>query len=518
APSVTFWDSGEFIAAMKILGIPHPPGTPLFVMMGHVFAGLVPIGEYAFRTNLQSALFAAAGAGFWVLVLHEAAGRYLGGEAGRGAAALRIAAATAGAVITAFGFSNWLNSNETEVYTIATFTIAVNCWLMLRWRAARGTDRSVRYLVLCAFLIGLAIGNHLLGLLAGPAIVAFMIAELWQRPMADPAVRRRELAETVLMGAIWGLLLGLGLGSEVLVALGGGLFLAALVYAGMNRRLGFGLVLLPVALVGVTPYLFLFLRAAQHPIINEADPSTWPALLDVIRRAQYEFRTPFQDPTFRYDDPANPGRGLRIIALQIANYIQYFDWQFAKGLSRTIAGLPLRVLFTLLFLVLGVRGFRAQWQSDRSGAWLLLVLFVATGIGLMGYMNFKPGYSIGYNWYPDTDQHEVRERDYFFVGSFIVWGLWAGLGLLTVARRSALGARRLLGAATDSAPGTKLPSAENRVPSPERRAPSHLFSYALFLLALLPYVLNFRAADRRWGSDAQLPGDFAYDLLNSVPP
>jgi len=61
APSVTFWDAGEFIAATRVLGIPHPPGTPLFVLIAHVWAMLVPIGEYAARTNLLSALFSAAG-------------------------------------------------------------------------------------------------------------------------------------------------------------------------------------------------------------------------------------------------------------------------------------------------------------------------------------------------------------------------------------------------------------------------------------------------------------------------
>src|SRR5918911_3455052 len=71
APTVTFWDAGEFIAAAKILGVPHPPGTPLFVMIAHVWAMIFPIGEYAFRTNLLSALLSALGAGCFFLVAHE---------------------------------------------------------------------------------------------------------------------------------------------------------------------------------------------------------------------------------------------------------------------------------------------------------------------------------------------------------------------------------------------------------------------------------------------------------------
>jgi uncharacterized membrane protein len=71
APTVTFWDAGEFIAAAKTLGIPHPPGTPLFTLIAHVWGTLVPVGEYAVRLNLLSALLSAAGAGCFFLVVHE---------------------------------------------------------------------------------------------------------------------------------------------------------------------------------------------------------------------------------------------------------------------------------------------------------------------------------------------------------------------------------------------------------------------------------------------------------------
>ena len=484
APSVTFWDAGEFISSMKILGIPHPPGTPLFVMMGHVFGMLFPFGEYAFRTNLQSALFASAAAGCWFLVLHEAASRYVGEGEGRQETLLKVAAGAAGALIAAFGFTNWLNSNETEVYAVATFTIAAVTWLLLRWRAARGTPQATRYLLLIAYLLGIAIGNHLLGLLVGPAAVAFMVAELRQHPAGDPVTARHEWGDAAVMAGLWALLTGIGLGNSTLIGLGAVVFLLALGFAATHGQLAFGLLMLAIALVGVTPYLYLYIRSAQQPIVNEAAPANWDALLAVIRRAQYEVRTPLDDPTFRHDDPNNPGRSLTIIGLQLLNYLQYFDWQWAKSATTQLAGaLTVRTLFTLAFLALGVRGLAAQWKSDRSAAWLLLVLFLVTGLGLVVYMNFKPGFSLGYEQYPNAESHEVRERDYFFVVSFVVWGLWSGLGLLTLARQWK----------------TRLGT-------------------AVFALALVPFALNFREADRQHGPDARLPGDFASDLLNSVPP
>src|SRR3990172_915031 len=71
-PTVTFWDAGEFIATSKILGIPHPPGTPLFVLLTHVWSWLIPLGEYAYRSNLMTAMFSAAAAGLFFLVVSSA--------------------------------------------------------------------------------------------------------------------------------------------------------------------------------------------------------------------------------------------------------------------------------------------------------------------------------------------------------------------------------------------------------------------------------------------------------------
>ena len=132
APTVTFWDAGEFIAAARTLGIPHPPGTPLFVHDRACLGLLLPLGEYAVRTNLLSALFSAAGAGLFFLVAHESLAPRTRGRPDAWGSRLRAAA-----LLGAFTFTNWQNSNETEVYAVATFTIAAVSWLALVWRRRR---------------------------------------------------------------------------------------------------------------------------------------------------------------------------------------------------------------------------------------------------------------------------------------------------------------------------------------------------------------------------------------------
>ena len=483
APTVTFWDAGEFIAAARTLGIPHPPGTPLFVMIAHVWAMLFPIGEYAFRTNLLSALLSALGAGCFFLVAHESIRALTPNDDEHRGRILRLGGGTAAALLGAFTFTNWQNSNETEVYAVATFTIAAMSWLAHIWRRDRATPHAPRVLLLIVYLAGVSVGNHLLALLAGPGILAFMVTTLRSAPAADPIRHRAEWGQVAVLAGIWALLIGTGLGSTGLIALGGLCFLAAAVYAATGRAGTFALLTLFIAAVGITPYLYLYIRSAQNPPINEAAPATFDALLAVIRRAQYPPRTPLDDPTVAHG-PDNPGRTLGILGIQLADYVVYFTWQWAKTLA-----VWLQVVITLVFVSLGVRGMLAQRRADRAAWWLLLGLFLVTGPGLVIYMNFRPGFGRWFDTYPANSAHEVRERDYFFVVSFIVWGIWAGIGLAVLAR--ALWTR----------PGLV-----------RRLAPAAL------ALALLPVALNWTAASRRHGPDARLAADFAYDLLNTVPP
>ncbi|MGH7751328.1 MAG: hypothetical protein ACREN5_00800, partial [Gemmatimonadales bacterium] len=327
----------------------------------------------------------------------------------------------------------------------------------------------------------------LMTLLVGPAVAWYVWHVLRTRPAADPGERRVEWAEWAVLCSVWGLLIATGLGHTGLMAIFGVAFLGAAVYAGLSRNAAFPIAVLLVAAVGVSTYLFLYIRAGQNPIINEADPSTWHNLLAVIRREQYPVRSPLDDPTFLHG-PDNPGRTPVLFLMQVVNYLQYADWQWAASIARDVsAGFTPRIAFTLLYATLGVMGAIRIARADRSAYRLLLGLFLVTGLGMIVYMNFKPGFSLFYEQYRDSDQHEVRERDYFFLVSFQAWGLFAGVGVAALAQRVWEQVR-------------------------------HRAAYAAFALAGLPFVLNFAAASRRHGIDVDLPRDFAYDLLQSVGP
>jgi hypothetical protein len=482
APTVTFWDAGEFIAAARTLGIPHPPGTPLFVLIAHAWGKLVPIGEWAYRTNLLSALFSASAAGLFFLVVHRSMQGVVEGLSEDTARLLRLGGAAAAALLGAFTFTKWQNSNEPGVYTVATFTTAAMAWAAVLWRGRRSSEHAPRLLLLIVYLGGISIGNHLLALLAVPGVLLFLAATLRHEAAADPGRRRAEWGQLAVLAGVWALLVGIGLGSAALTALGAACFLGSALFATMRGAGSFAAVALLVAVVGVTPYAFIYIRSGQNPIINEAAPSTLDALLAVMRRAQYPPRTPLDDPT-ELHGPDNPGRTLTLVGWQLLNYFQYFDWQWARSLSE-VARKPI----TILFLTLGLRGLWEQRRSDRATWWLLFGVFLVTGLGLVAYMNFRPGFSLGLAQWPDLADHEVRERDYFFVVSFIVWGLWAGIGATAFAADVA------------------------------RKDWGRKVAPALLLVALVPFALNWSKASRRHGADARLAADFAYDLLNTAPP
>ncbi|MBA3521689.1 MAG: DUF2723 domain-containing protein, partial [Gemmatimonadales bacterium] len=282
APTTAFWDTSEYIAAARVLGIPHPPGNPLFVLLAHTF-GLLPLSEsYAVRINLFAAVTSAGAAGFWFLV----AERWLRGIVRNQWA--RYGAAFAGVLVGATSWTVWNQSTVNEkVYTLSLLSIAVVMWLVVRWGDDEPGPHRDRWLVLIAYVLALTSTNHLMGFLALPALGVYVLWTDWRLALQPWAL----LTFYALLLAVSGNWLELfqGSGPRQLLLL---VLTAAVLGYALWRSPRDPLVYLGVlaVVVGVSAnYLWLPLRSAQYPPINEGEPVGWfsQALQDVLNRVQY---------------------------------------------------------------------------------------------------------------------------------------------------------------------------------------------------------------------------------------
>jgi hypothetical protein len=395
APSTAMWDTSEYITAAKVLGIPHPPGNPLFVLIAHTFA-LIPVPlEYAARVNLLAATTSALSAVFWVLVAHRAL---------RGWGLPRIpraVIAALGAWIGATAFTVWNQSVVNEkVYTVAMLFVAAVAWAALRWDdAPRDSRRADLLIVLAAYLCGLGYANHPAGFLPIPAVGLFV---LLRRPT------------TIFR---WRLILAAA----------------------------------AATVIGMTPFAFQPIRAAHAPALNVGAPTactngpelgctfsaeTWKRLKSNIDREQYGGHSVAQ-------------RQAPITA-QVGMWWLYFRWQWLRDFGGALTGL--QSLLALTFLGLGVFGGVLQYRRDRVSFAFLGPLIGTLTPALIYYLNFKYGASqapeLG-----DSVTREVRDRDYFYLWSFATWGLWVALGLGGVWQWLAA---RVNGAASNAAQGFRV--------------------------------------------------------------
>jgi len=447
APTTAFWDASEYIATAHIMGIPHPPGNPLFVVMARAWELiLAPFGlSVAVRVNLFSALMTAGASVFWFLTVHRILAYFTPREP------IRLTGAAASVLLAATAFTVWNHSNVNEkVYTISLLTIALLTWLAFHWRdnveLHRGKEVKRRWhddnaLLLMIFILALSVGNHLMAFLAAPALGLLIVM-----------VKPRSL---------------------------------------LNWRLyGFGVL---VAVVGLSVHLFLPIRAELNPVINEADPTcenVGEALVSVVTfgRAGCEDLSASLARE-QYAKPPVTERQAPFWA-QTANYFQYFDWQWSRSISGSQGYFPAaRIPFTLLFLGLGIFGAVAHARRDRKSFLYMVTLFGTLSLGLVFYLNFKYGFMQAPALGLPQEASEVRERDYFFIISFAIWGLWAGIGL--VAGWLAI----------------------NRSVRPDGTRP--WVGAPLMLIALIPLILNWSYASRAGDHAAR---DWAYNLLQSVEP
>jgi hypothetical protein len=352
---------------------------------------------------------------------------------------MALAGAGASALLCGTAFTVWNQSNVNEkVYTLSVLVGAAVSWLALLWYDRRDQPGSYRYLLVALYLIVLGSTNHLMSVLPAPALGLFVL-------LAGPAVLMR-----------------------------GGLWLRAI----------------PLVVLGLSFNLFLPIRAAQDPVINEGEPvcaAAGEALVAVFTNGKTG--CPALAANLRRDQYAKPPVTQRNAAFshQLLNYFQYFDWQWGRGAAPAPQPGNARMPLTLVFLALGGVGLYAVFRSNRLWFAYLGSLTALLTVGLVFYLNFKHGFSLAPE-VTSSELHEVRERDYFFIGSFGLWGVLAGIGLTWV---------------------------WSRMVAALARPKAVLVTAPILLVALVPLALNWSWASRAGDWSTR---DWAYDLLMSVEP
>ncbi len=209
----SFWDCGEFVSSCFKLQIPHPPGAPLFVMLGRIF--ILLFGNNPMTAAKAVNIMNALASGFTILFLFwtitHFAKKIVQPDASKELTRLQIfsimAAGVVGALAGTFTDSFWYSAVEGEVYAMSSFFTAIVFWAALKWERTADEPGADRWLVFIFFMIGLSIGVHLLCLLCIPAIV--MIYYFRRRSSFKYAVIRKYFIRIVLIGGAAAILLAL---------------------------------------------------------------------------------------------------------------------------------------------------------------------------------------------------------------------------------------------------------------------------------------------------------------------
>ena len=485
APTVSFWDCGEFIATSYTLGVGHPPGAPVYQLLAHLFTLMAVTPEHvAIWSNMLSVVAGAATAMFLFWTVYHMA-------AAIGTHRQALLAAAVGAMAYCFSDTAWFSAVESEVYSVSMLFSSVIVWATVRWYFCADGRYAPRWMVLIWLMLGLSVCVHLMGWLALPAVILAMVLKCRERRKAQQRVSFS--VRLVLVCAFFFLL-------------------------------------------GLTPYVIVPLRAAAHPTINNTNPATAEAFKSYIARDQYAKAPAFYPRIWRH----HPGDGRHyaewsgahgggrdsigrpyykpnvadnmqfLVSYQLTYmYLRYFMWNFSgrfddrQGFGtlqhgQFVTGIPpidrflvgtghyppsstpasTHNVYFLLPLLLGIGGALYQQRRQRGAFWAVMAVFLLSGVGLAVYLNM-PAY-------------QPRERDYAFVLSFYAFSIWIGLAVVAVARRC-----------------------HRRAAQCNGRVGKRLYPVVPYLLVLVPLWMLVQNYDDHDRSDNYIARDTARNMLNS---
>ena len=331
-PTMSFWDCGEYIATAAKLEVGHPPGAPLFQMIGAFFAMFATDAEHvALMVNMMSVFSSAFTILFlfWssTLLIRKIVTSISESKSvneviepiSKNNAIVILGSSFIGALSYTFSDSFWFNAVEAEVYAMATLFIALLFWLGLRWEQDMNTPRGNRWLLLISLVIGLSFGVHFMALLTIPAIGFLYFFKNYKTVTVKNFIIANVVVVAILL-FIFKLLLPLTMAffgkAEIFMVNEMGLpfdsgtifvtlLLISLFYFGIKYTKSKGYVQINTLIlcilfifIGFSTWMMLPIRANANTVINENKPSDAAEVLAYYNREQYGVNPLFYGPQY----------------------------------------------------------------------------------------------------------------------------------------------------------------------------------------------------------------------------
>ena len=321
-PTMSFWDCGEYIATAAKLEVGHPPGAPLFQMIGAFFAMFAFDKEHiALMVNMMSVFSSAFTILFlfWssTILLRKLISQF--SEINTNNSIVILGSSFVGALAFTFSDSFWYNAVEAEVYAMATLFIALLFWLGLRWEQEMMTPRGNRWLLLISLVIGLSFGVHFMALLTIPSIGFLYYFKHYKKVTIKNFIIANVVVVSILL-FIFKLLLPLTMaffgktevfmvntfglpfdsGTIFVVLLFIAFFYFGLKFTKQKGHVHLNTIILCILfiLIGFSTWMMLPIRANANPPINENKPSDAAEVLAYYNREQYGVNPLFYGPQY----------------------------------------------------------------------------------------------------------------------------------------------------------------------------------------------------------------------------
>jgi hypothetical protein len=430
-PTFSFWDCGEFIACAYTVGVPHPPGAPFFILMGKIFTLVPSASDIGLRMNYLSVLSSAGSVILTYLISVIAIKNWRGFPKTTYDVIVICGASAIGALALAFSDTFWFNALETEVYGLGTFLVALCVYLLMVWWEKADEKGSDKYLLLMAYVVGLAIGIHLLvvqSIIIAGLVFYFRRYEYTRKGLAI-ALGASAVAFFIvypfIVKRIPELIQSMGYIGLVLVF---GVLIAGIYISIQKKSAALNLLFMSIFLIvlGYSTYTSVLLRSGIPNLpIDENQPDDIEKLISYLNREQYGEQPLFLPRRYSQEPQHTPTwqnytSDMDFMWTYQINkmFNRYLLWQFVgrEGYDQN-DGVDFSKLFAIPF-ILGLLGLFYQFKKDWRLAFVFLVMFLLMGVITALYQN--------------QQDPQPRERDYFYVGAFMVFAMWIGFGLVAI--------------------------------------------------------------------------------------